>query len=66
MDILSLKREAISKLPPTYCTCDKPLFKGDYVVGLHYWCNDDYFFSEENAYFDGKEFHLFLSFHTMK
>ena len=30
MDILSLKREAISKLPPTYCICDKPLFKGDY------------------------------------
>lgn len=48
MDILSLKREAISKLPPTYCTCDKPLFKGDYIVRLHYWCNDDYFFSEEN------------------
>lgn len=51
MDILSLKREAISKLPPIHCTCDKPLFEGDYVVGLHYWCNDnhDYFFSEENA-----------------
>ena len=61
MDILSLKREAISKLPPIHCTCDKPLFEGDYVVGLHYWCNDnhDYFFSEENAYFDGKEFHLY-------
>lgn len=46
MDILSLKREAISKLPPIHCTCDKPLFEGDYVVGLHYWCNDnhDYFF----------------------
>lgn len=61
MDILSLKRDAISKLPPIHCICDKPLFEGDYVVGLHYWCNDnhDYFFSEENAYFDGKEFHLY-------
>lgn len=61
MDILSLKREVISKLPPVHCTCDKPLFKGDYMVGLHYWCDNDhdYLFAEENAYFDGKEFHLY-------
>ena len=27
MDILSIKREAISKLPPIHCTCDKPLLE---------------------------------------
>ena len=53
MDILSLKREAISKLPPIHCTCDKPLFFFFYLLGLHYWCNDnhDYFFFFENVYF---------------
>ena len=60
MDILSLKRELASKLPPVYCTCEKPLFAGDYIVHLNYWDENDYKSTlTELVYYDGKEFHLY-------
>ena len=61
MDLLDIKRQAVCNVPAVECDIEKPLFAGDFTIFMPHWSdqNDDYEMEITNAYFDGKDFHLY-------